>query len=134
MTLRLTPRIGGKYRMYKTLLPLFPRYTAYIEPFCGSCVVLLNKPKTPVEVVNDRDKEIWNLFNVIKTKPQEFKDFFKYMLNSRYQFYLYRGNKDPEPLSDVQREVRFFYIVQNAYGGKLNIARFFRLSHEKGRS
>lgn len=103
--------------MYKTLLPLFPRYTAYIEPFCGSCVVLLNKPKTPVEVVNDRDKEIWNLFNVIRTKPQEFKDSFKYMLNSRYQFYLYR-EQDPEPLSDVQRAVRFFYIVQNAYGGK----------------
>lgn len=110
--------VGGKYMMLDKLLPLFPRHKNYTEPFCGSCVVLLNKPKAQLECVNDRNKEIWNLFNVVKHKPEEFKEAFKYSLDSRYQFYLYR-EQDPEKLDPLQRAVRFYYILKNCYAGKL---------------
>lgn len=110
--------VGGKFKMLDKLLPLFPLHKNYTEPFCGSCVVLLNKPKSQLECVNDKNKDIWNLFNVVKNRCEEFKEAFKYSLNSRYQFYLYR-EQNPEELDELQRAVRFYYIIKNCYAGKL---------------
>lgn len=32
----IIPWIGGKRRLAKVILPLFPAHTCYVEPFCGA--------------------------------------------------------------------------------------------------
>ena len=120
------PYIGGKFYMLKKLYPLFPKHHHYVEPFCGSCVVLLNKSKSKVEIVNDVDKEIYNFFNVVKNKHDDFYESFKYTFASRVRYNLL-FNIDPSTLDDVQRAHRFYYIVRHAYN---NIPKFrmFRTS------
>ena len=66
------PYIGGKYNLLKTLAPLIPPHEIYVEVFGGAANLLLNKPPSPVEVYNDVDGEIVNLFLVVRDSPKDF--------------------------------------------------------------
>ncbi|SQA96744.1 Site-specific DNA methylase [Cedecea neteri] len=49
------PWVGGKRKLAKTLLPLFPAHTCYVEPFCGGAALFFMKERSDVEVLNDID-------------------------------------------------------------------------------
>lgn len=55
--------------MAKHIVKHFPEHKIYIEPFCGSCSVLFAKPKSFVEIVNDRDDTIVNVFKTLRDDP-----------------------------------------------------------------
>jgi len=77
------PYIGGKYNLLKALLPLVPEHHIYVEVFGGAANLLLNKPPRPVEVYNDIDSDLVNLFLVTCDRQEEFVDCFKLVLYSR---------------------------------------------------
>lgn len=71
-----TPQItykqyGGKASIAKWIVQQFPPHRVYLEPFCGSCAVLFAKPRSFIEIVNDIDKRIINMFERIRSNPQE---------------------------------------------------------------
>lgn len=39
----IIPWIGGKRRLAKHILPLFPAHTCYVEPFCGAAALYFLK-------------------------------------------------------------------------------------------
>lgn len=39
----VVPWIGGKRRLAKHLLPIFPQHTCYVEPFCGAAALFFLK-------------------------------------------------------------------------------------------
>ncbi len=49
---------GGKFRLAPTLNFLLPEHTAYYEPFMGSAALLLNHPRSRIEVINDLDPDL----------------------------------------------------------------------------
>lgn len=49
---------GGKIRMAHKINFLIPEHTAFYEPFAGSAAVLLNHPRSQLEVLNDLDADI----------------------------------------------------------------------------
>jgi DNA adenine methylase len=55
---------GGKSRQLHWLLPLFPPHQVFVDVFGGSGAVLLGKPPSPVDVYNDIDGRLVNLFRV----------------------------------------------------------------------
>ncbi|MBS1702873.1 MAG: DNA adenine methylase [Armatimonadetes bacterium] len=57
---------GGKFRLRDHILPLFPAHTSYIEPYGGGASILMAKPPTRIEVYNDIDSEVVNLFRVLR--------------------------------------------------------------------
>jgi DNA adenine methylase len=107
---------GGKRFLVKKLLQFIPRHQTYIEVFGGSAILLLNKPPSPVEVYNDIEGDLVNLFRVIRD-PKKFDEFYKrvsLVLYSREEFNYY---KKLQPDDEIERAVRTFVIFRQSVGG-----------------
>ena len=61
---------GGKIRMLEKLEALIPEHQIYMEPFIGSGALALNHIKSPVEIINDLDGDIANLFRVMSDREK----------------------------------------------------------------
>ena len=114
----IIPWIGGKRRLVKTILPLFPEHTCYVEPFAGAAALFFAKEPVRVEVLNDINGELVNLYRVVKHHLEEFVRQFKWALTSR-QIFEWEKMARPETLTDVQRAARFFYLQKLAFGAKV---------------
>lgn len=65
-----------------------PAHDVYLEPYAGSLAVLLNKPRSHIETVNDIDGEIVNFFRVLRNQPKEFARLIRYTPYSREEYNL----------------------------------------------
>lgn len=104
--------------MYKTLIPMFPEHEYYVEVFGGAGWVLLNKPESTIEVFNDIDGNITNLFRVIRDFPGEFVNRLNYDIVSRQTFDTYK--KLPfELLDPIDRAVKWYYVYYNSFNADM---------------
>lgn len=117
-SLPIVPWIGGKRRLAKHILPLFPAHTCYVEPFCGAAALYFLKEPSKTEVINDINGELVNLYRVVKHHLEEFVRQFKWALVSR-QIYKWLQDTPEETLTDIQRAARFYYLQKQAFGGKV---------------
>lgn len=117
-SLPIVPWIGGKRRLAKHILPLFPTHTCYVEPFSGAAALYFLKTPSKTEVINDINGELVNLYRVVKHHLEEFVRQFKWALVSR-QIYKWLQDTPEETLTDIQRAARFYYLQKQAFGGKV---------------
>lgn len=108
------PYIGGKNRLAKQIIQIFPKHKTYVEAFAGGARVLFSKEPSPVEVLNDLDGEIVNFFRVCQLHYEELLRYLRFMLASRKWFELLRGT-GPEGLTDIQRAARHLYLLKNSF-------------------
>lgn len=119
MTTPIIPWLGGKRRLAAKLIPLFPRHECYVEAFCGGAALYFLRPvPAPVEVINDINGELVNLYRVVQHHLEEFVRQFKWALSSR-QIFKWQQDTLPETLTDIQRAARFFYLQHHAFGGRV---------------
>lgn len=107
---------GGKGRQLNDLLPLIPTTRIYCEPFGGGASVLLNRPRAKVEVYNDLDGALVNLFQVLRDSPEEFERLATLVPYSREEFeqcLSFDGIVDP-----VRRAVAFYTVINQSISGK----------------
>lgn len=116
-TLPIVPWIGGKRRLAKHILPLFPAHECYVEPFCGAAALYFLKVPGKIEVINDINGELVNLYRVVKHHLEEFVRQFKWALVSR-QIYKWLQITPEETLTDIQRAARFYYLQKQAFGAR----------------
>src|SRR5437588_10558975 len=106
--------IGGKNRLAKRVIGIFPEHTTYVEAFAGGAQVLFHKEPSAVEVLNDLDGEIVNFFRVCQWHHEELIRYFRFSLASRTLFELQKVT-DPATLTDIQRAARYLYILKNSF-------------------
>lgn len=95
------PWIGGKRRLANWILPRFPEHECYVEAFAGGGALFFAKDEAKVEVLNDFDGELVNMYRVIQHHLEEFIRQFKWSLSSR-QIYEWLKMTHPETLTDIQ--------------------------------
>lgn len=66
-----TPYYGSKLAIAPAITALLPAHTRYVEPFAGSLAVLLAKPPSKHEIVNDLDKNIMTFWRVLRDQPED---------------------------------------------------------------
>lgn len=115
----IIPWIGGKRRLADTLLHRFPPHTCYVEVFAGGAALFFMRPPAEVEVLNDVNGDLVNLYRVVKSHLEEFVRQFKWAISSRDVF-KWLQDTPPHTLTDIQRAARFFYLQQQAFGGRVD--------------
>lgn len=114
----IVPWLGGKRRLADTLIHRFPAHSCYVEVFAGGAALYFLRHPAEVEVINDVNGDLINLYRVVKHHLEEFVRQFKWALSSR-QIFRWTQDTPPEVLTDVQRAARFFYLQQQAFGGRV---------------
>ncbi len=64
---------GGKWRLAPWIIANLPPHRVYIEPFGGGAGVLLRKPRSEIEIYNDLDQEIVNVFRQVRCRGPELR-------------------------------------------------------------
>lgn len=119
MATPIIPWIGGKRRLARPIFDRFPAHTCYVEVFCGAAAIFFAKEPSEVEVLNDINGELVNLYRVIQHHVEEFARQFKWAISSR-QVYEWERKKDPQTLTDIQRAARFYYLQKLSFGGRVD--------------
>ncbi|PPK77534.1 DNA adenine methylase Dam [Lacrimispora xylanisolvens] len=111
--------IGGKKLLRKQILEQFPdlgSYSRYIEVFGGAGWVLFSKDKhAPLEVFNDVNGELINLYRVVKYHPETLQKELEWLLMSREQFFD-ELSRNTRGMTDIQRAARFFCLIRESFG------------------
>lgn len=118
MAVPLVPWIGGKRRLADILIPRFPPHTCYVEVFAGAAALFFLRPPAEVEVLNDVNGDLVNLYRVVQQHPAEFVRQFNWAFSGR-QMFKWLNDTPPEVLTDIQRAARFYYLQQNCFSGRV---------------
>lgn len=106
---------GGKAKIAAWIVSNLPDHDIYIEPYFGGGSVFFAKPPARIEVVNDLDHRVVNLFRVIREQPDELARLITLTPWARAEF-LASDDVAGDPLEDARR---FLVRVWMAHGGKL---------------
>ena len=113
--------IGGKRLLAQRLIERIeavPHHT-YCEPFVGMGGVFLRRPTAaPVEVINDRSRDVATLFRILQRHYVAFLEMLRFQLTVRSEFERLTAT-DPDTLTDLERAARFLYLQRVSYGGKV---------------
>lgn len=87
---------GGKWLLAEWIISRFPPHRVYVEPFGGAASVLLQKSRAYVEIYNEMDGEIVNLFRVARDRGAEFVEKLELTPFARQEFAeSYEASDDP---------------------------------------
>lgn len=114
----IVPWIGGKRRLVDTLMVRLPPHGCYVELFAGGAALFFLRHPAEVEVLNDVNGDVINLYRVVQHHLEEFVRQFKWALSSR-EVFTWLQDTPPETLTDIRRAARFFYLQHNAFGGRV---------------
>lgn len=111
--------IGGKKLLRKKILQQFPEdYGRYIEVFGGAAWVLFGKEEKGMEVYNDINSNLINLYRCVKHHPEALQKELDGVLMSRELFF--DAIQEIKGLTDIQRAARFFISIKESYGTTLD--------------
>lgn len=99
--------IGSKYRMAPFIYRKFPPHSIYVEPYGGGGNFLLRKPKSPVEIFNDRDPEIIGTLRTLQADPRALRDRLQ---GTPYETPLFGSDQ-------VERAAAFIHQQVSGYSG-----------------
>lgn len=116
---------------------------SFVEPFCGSAAVMLNRPRAKLETINDLDGEIVNFFNQLRTNAENFYAAVKATPYAREEFEA--ALMPDDTMSDLERARLFYVRARQSFGSQgyvasdwgysknpiMSIATTWRRAHDK---
>jgi DNA adenine methylase len=109
---------GGKGNLARRLMPHLPPGKVYVEPYCGAASMFwhLQEPR-PVEVLNDLDGEIINLFRCLQDKAA-FEELMHRLIWTPYSLDEFRrALQTPLDAPPIDRAWALFVRQNQGFGG-----------------
>ncbi len=116
----VAPWLGGKKVLCTKIIERIEKvdHRTYAEPFVGMGGVFLRRSWKPVlEVANDLNGDVTNLFRILQRHYPQLMDVMRFGIASRREFDRLR-DVDPATLTDLERAARFLYLQRQNFGGK----------------
>lgn len=85
--------------------------------------MLFKKPESRVEIINDINSELINLYRCVQNHLEELCKQFKWILVGRDEFDRNMAIP-PATLTDIQRAARFYYLAKTSFGAKVRSPTF----------
>lgn len=129
----VAPWLGGKRALAARLAEQIAAtpHDRYVEPFVGMGGVFFRRRSRPkLEVINDINRDVVNLFRHLQRHYQQLLDVMKWQVCSRSEFERLVST-DPETLTELERAARFLYLQRTAFGGK-TVGQAFGISYDSG--
>jgi len=99
------PYFGGKTRLAERIVERFPEHLHYVEPFFGAGSILLAKPISATETVNDIDGDVVCFFQILRDRPDELERVCALTPHSRAE---YETSKSRDQVDELERARRVF--------------------------
>ena len=118
----VAPWLGGKRNLARRICAILDDTpcATYVEPFVGMGGIFLRRGARPrAEVINDRGRDVSNLFRILQRHYVAFLDVLRFQLTTRAEFERLTAT-DPYTLTDLERAARFLYLQRTAFGGKVS--------------
>ena len=111
----LTQYMGGKSYIAEWIVSYMPKHTCYVEPFGGVASVLFTKPKSKVEVYNDKWDDIVLFFKLLRDEPQKLIDKLKlYPYSRKLHETLTEKFIKREFVDEYERAITCFYLLNTS--------------------
>jgi len=115
------PYRGGKFHLAPKLVKLLPPHRIFVEVFGGAANVLLAKPPSSIEVYNDRDGALVNLFETVRNHPLLFLERCQFLLYSRELYAEWSRQLDDNfqsaDIDRIEAAVRTYYCMVSSFVG-----------------
>ena len=114
------PWLGGKRRLARDINALLPPPSStatYVEPFFGAGAVFFSRRPRGAEVINDKNSEIINFFQVLRDDGESLVRYLQNIPYSRALFYDLRNRVLDESMP-LERAARFFYLARSTFAGQ----------------
>lgn len=108
---------GSKWGIARWIIGFFPEHHSYLEPFAGSLAVLMNKPRSNIETVNDLDGNVVNLFEWIRRDPERLAHEIYWTPYSRK---VYEDAFAWTPEDSLGKAVNFYIRLNMGHGFRTN--------------
>lgn len=110
------PYYGGKQTIADRIVELLPEHEHYVEPYCGSLSVLLAKPPSRMETVNDLDAALVTFWRVLRSMPDELARVCALTPHSRTEYVACREQASSTDELETARRV-WVVLPQGRAGG-----------------
>lgn len=118
---------GAKLRLAKRIVAMLPPHNAWVEGFCGSAALTLAKRPSPIEVINDLDGEVVNLFEQLRCNADELCRAVALTPYARQEFAAARAgqddNGDDSDRDNLERARRFLVSTMMTVNGTIGSGR-----------
>lgn len=108
---------GGKTRLAGQIAAAFPAHEHYVEPYAGSLAVLLAKPRSRMETVNDLDRDLMTFWRVFRDRPEDLARVCALTPHSRAE-HLEAYALDDAP-TDLERARRVWVLLSQGRSGQM---------------
>jgi DNA adenine methylase len=111
----LLPWVGGKRRLVRTILEMFPQdFGNYWEPFCGGCSVAYNIGAHPIHI-GDANPYLINLYKAL-INPIEYEQVVCILQDlDGADYYTCRDLFNSLQIGSVERAALFYWLILNSY-------------------
>ena len=112
---------GGKQKLASIIVHLIPKHILYCEPFVGGAAIFFAKKPSPIEVVNDINRELVNFYKQTKENFISLEKQIRISLHSRDMFrqasIVYNN---PDMFDEVKRAWAVWVLSTQGFSGILD--------------
>ena len=123
---------GAKVRIAPQIINSLPKHNAWVEAFCGSAALTIAKTPAPIEVINDLDDQIINLFEQLRNNSEKLIRSISLTPYARKEYLQTKQSNDvTDPLEKARRFLVSTMMTVNGAVGESQAG--FSYSHSYSR-